>query len=122
MSVQIHTPQHELVVQWITITITPTHDGDADPITYDIKNTRQQQFHGRMFSLTTWYKNTQMPVTATNMNNMLMLYSPKMSEIQLGHMIISSSYFLIAFGVLVCSFLPPQCLQIQVQTCCSQHW
>ena len=85
MSVQIHTPQHEFVVQRITITITPTHDGDADPITYDIKNARQQQFHGRMFPLITWYKNAQMPVTATSMNNMLMLYSPEMRDLQLGH-------------------------------------
>ena len=85
MSVQIHTPQHELVVQWITITITPTHDGNTDPITYDIKNARQQQFHGRMFPLITWYRNAQMPVTATSMNNMLMLYSPEMSDLQLGH-------------------------------------
>ena len=26
-----------------------------------------------------------MPVTATRMNNMLMLYSPEMSDLQLGH-------------------------------------
>ena len=53
MSVQVDTPQHELVVQRVTITITPAHDGDTDPIAYDIKNTRQQQFHERMFPLTT---------------------------------------------------------------------
>ena len=29
-----------------------------------------------------------MPVTATNMNNMLMLYSPEMSDLQLGHMLL----------------------------------
>jgi len=27
-----------------------------------------------------------MPVTVTNRNNMLMLYSPEMSDLQLGHM------------------------------------
>ena len=100
MSVQIHTPQHELVVQWITITITPTHDGDAEPITYDIKNTGQQQSHERMLPLITWYRNAQMPVTATNMNNMLMLYSPEMSDLQLGHM----CYFFLLLRFLEISF------------------
>jgi len=52
MSIQVHTPQHEFVVHWIAITITPAHDGDADPITYDIKNPGQQQFHERMLPLT----------------------------------------------------------------------
>ena len=85
MSVKVHTPQHELVVQRVPIPITPTHDGDTQQITYNIKNTGQQQFHGRMFPLTTWYRNAQMPVTATSMNNMLMLYSPEMSDLQLGH-------------------------------------
>jgi hypothetical protein len=52
MYIQIHTPQHELAVQRVAITITPSHEGDAYQITYDIKNARQQQFHGRMLPLT----------------------------------------------------------------------
>jgi uncharacterized protein (DUF305 family) len=86
--IQVHTPQHELAVQRVAITITPTHEGETDPITYDVQNARQQQFHERMLPLTTWYRNAQMPATATSMNNMLMLYSPEMSDLQLGHMLL----------------------------------
>ena len=100
MSIQIHAPQHEFVVHRVTIPITPAHNGDADPITYDIKNTGQQQFHERMLPLITWYRNAQMPVTATNMNNMLMLYSPEMSDLQLGHM----CYFFLLLRFLEISF------------------